>query len=104
MYSQLYAKSFVFIDGHFVYSFYEHPMNSLLKYEQVPVDGIEDHCMVFWYFMSGYVGTLNVYINNTNNVTSSPVWHRTDDYGPKWRQAEILIPVDTFPLDVVCFK
>ena len=72
-----------------------------LNYTKTPIDGNhEDHCLSFWYFMTAYVGTLNVYATREYSPTGHDprVWYRIDDHGFQWQHGEIDIPAEAFPL------
>ena len=77
------------------------------NYTKTPIDmGSVGHCLSFWYFMSAYVGTLNVYIIREYSPTGHDprVWYRIDDHGYQWRQGQIDVPAEAFPLTAVLLE
>ena len=82
---------FVYFDGYGV---------NYMNYTATPVNRMENQCLSFWYFMSGYVGTLTLYVTDRNG-TRSAIWYRNDDHGTMWLQAEVDIPKEAFPLKEV---
>lgn len=68
-----------------------------MNYNATPVYGKDEHCLSFWYYMAGYVGKLTVYITDGSG-RQSLAWFRSDDHGLMWRQGEIDLPAESFPL------
>lgn len=86
------------IVGHFIY--FDGNGANYINYTATPVARTENHCLSFWYFMSGYVGSLTVYVMDSSGKRLA-VWYRNDDHGSTWLQAEVDIPAGAFPLKEV---
>lgn len=84
--------------GHFIY--FDGNGANYVNYTATPVARTENHCLSFWYFMSGYVGSLTLYVTDSSRKRSA-VWYRNDDHGSTWLQAEVDIPAGAFPLQEV---
>ena len=92
-----------------MYTDYYDSEDAFLSYSQVPLNrrGAATYCFSFWYFMSGYMGTLRVYISDTQiigNDTRHPVWLRDGNFGTQWQQGGIDIPLEVFPIQEVKSK
>lgn len=87
--------------GHFIY--FDGNGANYINYTATPVARTENHCLSFWYFMSGYVGSLTVYVMDSSGKRLA-VWYRNDDHGSTWLQAEVDIPAGAFPLKEITFE
>lgn len=76
---------------------------AVLSYNATPVIHSSKQCLTFWYFMTGYVGRLAVYLTTNNTGVRSVVWTRTGEYGMQWLQGAVSIPAESFPLTAVGF-
>lgn len=97
-----YDNTFLAIaQGYFVY--FDGEGVKYMNYTATPVARTESQCLSFWYFMSGYVGSLTLYITDASGKRSA-VWYRMDDHGSTWLQAEVDIPLEAFPLEEIMFE
>ncbi len=84
--------------GYFAHAEYN-GFESTLAYIDTPLQRPSGHCLAFWYFMSGHVGTLQA--NVWRSDSRVPTWERTDNHGTQWQQGEIYIPAEAFPIEKV---
>ncbi len=78
--------------GHYLYAEASSPAeeDDTAVLESREFQPVSIRCLSFWYHMLGEdMGSLEVFLRDEKTGSNTPVWVRSGDQGPEWKQANV---------------